>query len=200
MVDRIVVVRHGETEWSRTGRHTGRTDIPLTPTGEREASLTRVSLGGWTFRRVWASPLQRATATARLAGYDPELDPSLLEWDYGEIEGRTNDEITAERPGWSKWGDEVPGGEHVSAVGDRADRFLARVGSEAIDGDVLVFAHGHLLAVLIARWLGLPAEEGRRFPLTTASISVLASKRDDRVLHQLNHRCGDDLDVAPDPD
>ncbi|MEM7284827.1 MAG: histidine phosphatase family protein [Actinomycetota bacterium] len=196
MVDRIVVVRHGETEWSRVGRHTGRTDIPLTPVGEQEASLARLSLGGWTFRRVWASPLQRATATATLAGYDPEIDATLMEWDYGEIEGRTNDEITAEAPGWSKWIDEVPGGEHVSEVGDRADAFLARVAGEAIDGDALVFAHGHLLAVLIARWLGLPAGEGRRFPLTTGSISVLSSKRDDRVLHQLNHRCGDELDAA----
>ncbi len=196
MVDRIVVVRHGETEWSRAGRHTGRTDIPLTPAGEQEASLTRVSLGGWTFRRVWASPLQRATATATLAGFDPQLDPTLMEWDYGEVEGQTNDEITARRPGWSKWVDDVPGGEHVSGVGERADHFLAQVTAEAIDGDALVFAHGHFLAILIARWLGLPANEGRRFPLTTGSISVLSSKRDDRVLHQLNHRCGDDLDAS----
>ena len=195
MVDRIVVVRHGETEWSRVGRHTGRTDIPLTPTGEQEASLTRVSLGGWTFRRVWASPLQRATATATLAGYDPQLEPTLMEWDYGDIEGRTNDEITAERPGWSKWVDELSGGEHVSDVGARADSFLAHVTGEPIEGDALVFAHGHFLAILIARWLGLPASEGRRFPLTTGSISVLSSKRDDRVLHQLNHRCGDPLDA-----
>ena len=196
MVDRIVVVRHGETEWSRAGRHTGRTDIALTPTGEQEASLARLSLRGWTFRRVWASPLQRATATATLAGYEPQLDPILMEWDYGDVEGLTNDEITAARPGWSKWGDDVPGGERVDSVGERADRFLAQATGAAIDGDALVFAHGHFLAVLIARWLGLPAEEGRRFPLTTASISVLSSKRDDRVLHQLNHRCGDDLDIA----
>ncbi len=200
MVDRIVVVRHGETEWSRAGRHTGRTDIPLTPLGEQEASLTRASLGGWTFRHVWASPLQRAQATATLAGYRPEYDPTLLEWDYGEIEGRTNDEITADRPGWSKWVDEVPGGEHVEDVGRRADAFLARVAGEVPQGDVAVFAHGHLLAVLIARWLGLPAAEGRRFPLETGSISVLGSKRQDRVLHQFNHRCGDDLDPAPAPD
>lgn len=196
MADRIVVVRHGETEWSRAGRHTGRTDIALTPVGEQEASLARVSLNGWTFRKVWASPLQRATATATLAGFDPQLDSTLVEWDYGEVEGRTNDEITAARPGWSKWVDDVPGGEHVTAVGERADHFLAQVTAEAIDGDVLIFAHGHLLAILIARWLGLPAAEGRRFPLSTGSISVLASKRDDRVLQQLNHRCGDDLDAA----
>ena len=187
MVDRIVVVRHGETEWSRTGRHTGRTDIPLTPTGEREASLTRVSLGGWTFRRVWASPLQRATATARLAGFEPELDPTLLEWDYGEIEGRTNDEITAERPGWSKWLDGVPGGEWAGEVGVRADRFFERI--EGIPGEVVVFAHGHFLSIAIARWLGLPASEGRRFPLRTATVSVLGAKRDDRVLTLFNHLC-----------
>lgn len=199
MVDRIVVVRHGETEWSRAGRHTGRTDVALTPVGEQEASLARVSLSGWAFRRVWASPLRRATATAALAGYDPQIDPTLMEWDYGEMEGLTNDEIVAAQPGWSKWVDEVPGGEHVSAVGDRADRFLAQVASDSIDGDALVFAHGHFLAILIARWLGLPPADGRRFPLRTGSISVLASKRHDRVLHQLNHRCGDDLDPTTSP-
>lgn len=192
MATRLVVVRHGETDWSRQGRHTGLTDIELTSRGRDEARLVPASLVGWQFGAVVSSPLQRALETAHLAGYEPAHDDNLVEWDYGLVEGRTNDEIVAEQPGWSKWVDEVPGGEQVSDVGRRADAFLATLGNEA--RDVLVFAHGHFLSILIARWLGLGAEEGRLFPLSTASISVLADKRGDRILAQLNHQCGEHLD------
>jgi len=188
MAKQIVLVRHGQTEWSRDGRHTGRSDIPLTEQGESEASLVATTLAGWGFRAAFSSPLIRARETARLAGFDPVIDDDLLEWDYGEIEGRTNDAITAEQPGWSKWFDGPSGGESVDEVGARADAFFGRV--EAIAGDVVVFAHGHLLSVAIARWLGLPAVEGRRFPLRTATVSVLGAKRDEHVLRIFNQVCG----------
>ncbi|MFW2382541.1 MAG: histidine phosphatase family protein, partial [Acidimicrobiales bacterium] len=129
MAIRLVLVRHGETEWSAKGRHTGRTDIPLTPSGEQEARATAATLAEWDFERIFSSPLSRALSTARLAGFEPELDDDLLEWDYGDAEGRTNAEIVAERPGWSKWaprseGGGVNGGETAGQVGERADRFI----------------------------------------------------------------------------
>ncbi len=184
---RLVLVRHGETNWSRAGRHTGRTDISLTDAGEGEAQLVGSALSDWTFGRVISSPLQRAVATARLAGYGPELDDDLMEWDYGDVEGLTNEAVLEARPGWSKWFDELPGGERVADVGRRTTRFLDRLGDDA--GDVAVFAHGHLLAVMTATWIGLAPEEGRRFPLATGSVTVLGWKRDDRVVSQLNHSC-----------
>ncbi len=188
MAARLVLVRHGETEWSRAGRHTGRTDLALTPAGEQEARQVGVTLEGWTFAAAYASPLRRASDTARLAGYDVELDDDLMEWDYGEIEGRTNEEITAERPGWSKWHDDVPGGEQVDEVAVRADRFIERVADDT--DDAIVFAHGHLLSMVVARWLGLAPADARRFPLETATMSVLSTKRDFSVVETLNRPCG----------
>ena len=188
MPEQIVLVRHGQTEWSANGRHTGRTDIPLTDQGENEARLVTATLADWDFEAAFSSPLIRARETARLAGFNPIVDPDLVEWDYGEIEGRTNDEITAAQPGWSKWIDGPPGGETAAEVGERADAFFDRV--DEIPGEVVVFAHGHFLSIAIARWLGLPAIEGRRFPLRTATVSVLGAKRDDHVLLLLNHLCG----------
>ena len=188
MAARLVLVRHGETEWSRSGRHTGRTDLALTPGGEQEARQVGVTLEGWTFAAAYASPLRRASDTARLAGYDVELDDDLMEWDYGEIEGRTNEEITAERPGWSKWHDDVPDGEQVDGVAVRADRFIERVADDT--DDAIVFAHGHLLSIVVARWLGLAPADARRFPLETATMSVLSTKRDFRVVETLNRPCG----------
>jgi broad specificity phosphatase PhoE len=188
MAARLVLVRHGETEWSRAGRHTGRTDLALTPEGEQEARQVGVTLEGWTFAAAYASPLRRASDTARLAGYDVELDDDLMEWDYGEIEGRTNEEITAERPGWSKWHDDVPGGEQVDEVAVRADRFIERVADDT--DDAIVFAHGHLLSMVVARWLGLAPADARRFPLETATMSVLSTKRDFSVVETLNRPCG----------
>lgn len=198
MATRIVLVRHGETEWSRTGRHTGLTDLGLTPRGEDEARLVTGTLAAWTFSATYTSPLQRARETATLAGFNPTLDANLVEWNYGEVEGLRNDEILEARPGWSKWTSTVPGGEQVADVGRRADDFLARAVDES--GDIAVFSHGHFLSIVIARWLGLDATEGRRFPLTTATVSVLSTKRSDNILATLNHRCGPDLaeDIEPD--
>lgn len=195
----IVVVRHGQTEWSRDGRHTGRTDIPLTAQGMAEAQLVAPTLADWDFAHVFSSPLSRARDTAAASGLDASVvvDDDLLEWDYGIFEGRTTVDIQAERPGWNKWLEPIEGGEDVDDVGRRADRAIERLAAAAADGPVLVFAHGHLLAVLIARWLGLPALEGRRFILETATASVLSTKRDDRVLRLLNHRCGASS-IAPD--
>lgn len=185
-------MRHGETEWSAGGRHTGLTDVALNSRGESEAAQVRGTLDEWSFSTVYSSPLVRAEHTATIAGFDPILDSNLVEWDYGDFEGLTNDEIVASRPGWSKWVGPVDGGEEVGDVGVRADRFIDQLGSD--DGDVLVFAHGHFLSVLVARWLGLSADRGRLFPMKTATASVLSMKRADRVLVLLNHRCGEQLD------
>jgi broad specificity phosphatase PhoE len=187
MASRLVLVRHGETDWSRDGRHTGRTDLALTAAGEEEARRVGVTLRGMTFSTVLSSPLRRARDTAHLAGYEFELDDDLMEWDYGAVEGRTNDAVTAENPGWSKWSDLVPDGEQVGDVAARADRFIERTVDLA--GDLLVFGHGHMLSIVVARWLGLAPSGGRRFPLETATISVLAHKRRDRVVATLNRPC-----------
>ena len=192
MERQLVLVRHGETEWSRTGRHTGRTDIPLTDQGRHEASLVGPTLHGWDFAHQFSSPLIRARETSELSGLTGEVvfDENLMEWDYGIHEGRTNAEIQADEPGWSKWRQPIPDGESVAEVGARADAAIERLAAAADDGPVIVFAHGHYLAILIARWLGLPAIEGRRFVLETATASVIGVKRDDRVLRRFNQRCG----------
>ena len=192
MEAQIVLVRHGETAWSLAGRHTGRTDIPLTPNGEVQAMSIAETLSEWNFGARFASPLQRATQTARLSGVDEELMllDDLMEWDYGIFEGRTNEDILAERPGWSKWFDEIHGGEAVRQVGDRADRVIDTLAIASQQGPVIAFAHGHLLGVLIARWLGMPAVDGRRFVLETGTVTVLGAKRGDRVLRIFNQACG----------
>ncbi len=157
--------------------------------------MTAETLNEWDFERVFSSPLIRARATAKLAGFEPELDDRLLEWDYGDVEGRTNAEIVAEQPGWSKWVDGVGDGETAIDVGNRADAFIAEAGE--IEGEVLVFAHGHFLSILIARWLGLDATAGRLFPLATATVTVLGTKRTDGIIETLNHRCGNYLPEKP---
>lgn len=173
----LTLVRHGETEWSRTHRHTGRTDLPLEPAGEQEARATAQPLADLQPALVLSSPLSRARETATLAGFGAEtgtelaLDPDLMEWDYGDYEGKTTASIQAERPGWLLFRDGCPQGEDAAQVGTRADRIVARVRS--VDADVLLFSHGHFCRVLAARWLGLPAEHGRYFTLSTAAISVL---------------------------
>jgi broad specificity phosphatase PhoE len=180
------LIRHGQTAWSKSGRHTGRTDIPLSPQGEREAELLRDRLAARRFALVLTSPLRRALDTCRIAGYADEaiVDADLSEWDYGQYEGRTSTEICAERPGWTLFTAGVPGGESVAQVGARVDRVIARVRST--EGDVAVFAHGHLLKVLAARWLGLPAPAGRYFALGTASLSILGDERGQPVIEQWN--------------
>lgn len=194
----LLVIRHGETEWSRTGRHTGRTDIPLTERGRREATGAARTLAGWSVDRAYTSPLSRARETAELVEPSCELitDDALVEWDYGIYEGETTIQTRERIDGWSVWTNEICGGETVEQVGDRADEFIARFDREVGGGDGVgvAFAHGHLLAILIARWCGLPAVEGRRFALATATVSLLGWHREDRVIRALNHRCGDVLD------
>lgn len=184
----IVLVRHGETEWSRTGRHTGRTDVPLTEEGSREAEAIGAALAGRRFALVLTSPLERASETCRLAGLADVAvaHDELTEWDYGEYEGRKTLEIREERPGWSLWKDGVPGGETLSDVGERADRVLEELRS--VEGDVALFAHGHLLRVLAARWLGLEPAAGRLFALDAGTISVLGHERETAVLRGWNWR------------
>ena len=174
----ICLVRHGETAWTISGQHTGHTDIPLTEPGERAAQELRDRLHGWTFVRVLSSPLQRARRTAELAGFGAhlELDADLVEWDYGEYEGRRTSEIQAERPGWKLFEDGCPGGETLEAIGARADRVIGRIRAQS--GGVLVFAHRDILRILIARWLGMPPREGRCFYLATASVSMLGYDHD----------------------
>jgi broad specificity phosphatase PhoE len=169
----IYLARHGETEWTISGQHTGRTDIPLTARGERDALRLAERLKGILFAKVLMSPLSRARRTCELAGFGDkaEINPELHEWDYGEYEGRRTADIHQERPGWYLFRDGCPGGESVAAVGARADRVIARL--RAIDGHVLVFSHGHFLRVLAARWLGLPAGDARLFVLSTAGLSIL---------------------------
>jgi len=174
--NRVVLVRHGETEWSKSGQHTGRQDIPLTEEGRRQATLLRGPLARWSFAQVWSSPLSRARDTCTLAGLGDraEVDPDLMEWDYGLYEGRKRSDILREYPGWWLWRDGCPGGEKPEQIGARADRVLARV--REVDGDVALFAHGHVLRVIAARWLGEPVSFGEHLALSTASLSVLGQE------------------------
>jgi broad specificity phosphatase PhoE len=182
----IVLVRHGETEWSRAGRHTGRTNVPLTDQGRREAEAVGAELRERQFTRVLTSPLERAAETCRLAGMGDAavVRDELREWDYGEYEGRTTNDIRQERPEWSLWRDGVPGGETLAEVGERVDRVLGELRS--IEGDVTLFAHGHLLRVLAARWLGLEPAGGGLFALDAGSVSVLGHERENAVLRSWN--------------
>lgn len=191
----LLVIRHGQTEWSKSGRHTGRTDVPLTDQGRDEARAATRTLAEWTIDRAYASPLWRARETAQLVGFDDVIvDDNLLEWDYGDYEGETTPQSRERVANWSVWTHEITGGETVDEVGIRADRFLAGLERENPEGNAVVFAHGHLLAILIARWCRLPAVEGRRFALATATVSLLGWHREDRVIRALNHRVGDVLD------
>ncbi|MGO9660610.1 MAG: histidine phosphatase family protein [Acidimicrobiales bacterium] len=167
------LVRHGETEWSASGRHTSHTDVPLTTAGEEQARRLSTALGEVPFQLVLSSPRQRARDTAELAGFRPEIDGDLAEWDYGDLEGLTIDQIRAHYPGWTIWTGPWPGGEKPSEVVARADRVLHRVLGLPDGARALVFAHGHVLRVLAARWLGLPGTEGRLFLLGTATVSKL---------------------------
>ena len=169
----IYLARHGETEWSLTGRHTGVTDLPLTQRGERNAQALGARLRGLTFELVYTSPLQRARRTCELAGFASraQVDSDLVEWNYGEYEGRRTSEIRAERPDWQLFRDGCPGGESPGQVGERADRVVSRL--RAAQGKALLFSSGHFLRVLAARWLGLEPADGKCFFLSTASLSAL---------------------------
>jgi broad specificity phosphatase PhoE len=180
------LVRHGETEWSRTGRHTGRTDLPLTPAGVEQATALRVRLEGRRFALVLSSPLRRALETCRLAGLAGEarITDDLLEWDYGAYEGRTRAEIQREVPGWSIWTSGVPGGEAIEEVGARARRLIDEAAGAG--GDVALFGHGHVLRILAACWLGLSPREGRLLALDTATVSALGHEHGARVIRRWN--------------
>jgi len=170
----LYMARHGETAWSLSGQHTGLTDLPLTRNGERNARRLGERLKGMSFAKVFTSPLQRAARTCELAGFGAvaETDPDLVEWNYGQYEGRCSAEIFAERPDWQLFRDGCPGGESPAQVGERADRVVQRV--RTVPGDVLLFSSGHFIRVLAARWLALgPEPAGRYFLLTTASLSAL---------------------------
>jgi probable phosphoglycerate mutase len=185
-VSELVLVRHGETEWSRDLKHTGRTDIPLTEAGVEQARLVGRALAGRGFGRVLSSPLRRALDTCRLALPDaePELRPELAEWDYGDYEGITTAEIRKTVPGWTVWTHGAAEGESVADVRARVDRLVGELRQE--QDDVAIFSHGHLLRVLTARWLELEPVEGRRFVLDTGTISVLGYERDTPALRRWN--------------
>jgi broad specificity phosphatase PhoE len=189
----LIVIRHGETAWSRVLRHTGRTDLPLTAAGEAAAAALAPALRGRPIVAVFVSPAQRAVRTAELAGLtDLKIDPDLWEWDYGGYEGLTTAQIRVDRPGWYLWRDGViPGdaehpGETVDQVGARADRALDRARPLLVDGDVALVAHGHLLRILTARWLGLPAADGRLFRLDTGTVSSLGEEHEEPVISAWN--------------
>jgi probable phosphoglycerate mutase len=189
----LIVLRHGETQWSRDLRHTGRTDVPLTPAGEAAAAALAPALAARKVRATFTSPAQRAARTAALAGLaDATTDPDLQEWDYGGYEGRTTADIRSERPGWYLWRDGVvPGdaahpGETIAQVAVRADAVLARVTPLLADGDVALVSHGHLLRVLTARWLRLEPAAGRLFRLDTGTLSTLGTEHDEPVISSWN--------------
>ena len=184
-----VLVRHGETEWSRSGKHTGRTDVPLTEEGRRGARAVGEALHGRDFALVLTSPLGRALETCRLAGFGEQAQTrdELVEWDYGAYEGRTTLEVREERPGWTLWQDGVPDGETIEQVAARVDRVIEEI--RDADGDALLFAHGHVLRVLSARWLGLEPHAGRLFALDPATLSTLGYERETPVIRVWNEPC-----------
>ena len=183
--DQLWLVRHGETEWSKNGRHTSTTDLPLTEDGEAAALKVAPALAGLDFVQVLTSPRQRARHTAELAGFPgAKVDDDLAEWAYGEYEGRTSVDIRKTDPGWTIWSKPTPGGETAEQVTARMDRVVAR--ARAADGKTLVFGHGHALRALAARWLGLDVSEGRLLVLDTATISVLGVDRGMSVVRHWN--------------
>ena len=188
----LILLRHGQTEWSKAGRHTGRTDIPLTPDGEAAAKSLALALAGRQLRAAFTSPAQRAVRTAELAGLSATPDPDLQEWDYGGYEGMTTAQIREQRPGWYLWRDGViPGdaghpGETVTEVGARADAVLALVRPLLAEGDVALVSHAHMLRVLAARWLGLEPSYGRLLRLDTGTLSTLGTEHGQPVVQMWN--------------
>ncbi len=184
--ERIVAVRHGETEWSASGQHTGRTDLPLVEAGREQARALASSLGARTGSRVLSSPFRRALETCELTGFGEraEIREDLHEWDYGEYEGLTTPQIREQRPDWDLWHDGCPGGETPAQISARADRLLESL--RDIQGEVIVFAHGHILRVLAARWIELPVSAGARFALSAGAVSVLGHERETRVVRRWN--------------
>jgi broad specificity phosphatase PhoE len=183
----LVLIRHGQTEWSANGRHTSTTDLPLTPAGEQQARILGAALAGRRFAAVLSSPRKRALRTAELAGLTvTAIDDDLVEWDYGEYEGLTTPEICRTRPDWNLWRDGCPGGESPEQVGARLDRALARARERLADGDVALVGHGHALRVTAARWIGLPASGGGLLALDTATLSTLGYEHARQVIRRWN--------------
>jgi broad specificity phosphatase PhoE len=189
MADDVWLARHGETEWARLGRHTGRTDVPLTDTGRAQAAALGRRLAGHAFALVLTSPLSRAVETTAIAGFGgvAVADRDLREWDYGELEGRLTEDIREDYPGWTIWRGPWPGGETLDDVAARADHVLERIAGA--QGDVLVVSHGHLLRVLAARWLGMAPTSGGLFALGTATVSVLGHEHETPVIEVWNEAC-----------
>lgn len=189
MAQRILLIRHGETEWSVSGRHTGRTDVALTTTGREQADQLGAVLAPETLTAVFTSPLSRAVETIRRAGYGAVAEelPDLMEWDYGEYEGTRTVDVREEIPGWTVWTHPIHGGESLDEVGARADLLIER--TTALDGAVALSAHGHFLRILTARWLDLPAAAGAHFALDTATVSELGWERENRVVRRWNQGC-----------
>lgn len=191
-LQKVYLIRHGETAWSLSGQHTGHTDIPLTAQGEQAAHALQTRLKDLRLAKVLTSPLQRARRTCELAGFtSAEVDADLMEWDYGSYEGRRTADIRTERPGWRLFEEGCPDGETLQEVAARAERVIGRI--RALEGDALVCAHGHLLRILIARWIALPALEARRLHLATASVSMLGYDHDlgEPVIRMLNATTAD---------
>ncbi|MFH7323543.1 histidine phosphatase family protein [Aeromicrobium sp. JJY06] len=182
------LVRHGETEWSRSWKHTSVTDVELTDLGREQAEALRPQLSGVRFDRVWSSPRRRALVTAELAGFEPEVVEDVVEWNYGEYEGITTQQIRQTVPDWTVWSHPTPGGETAEQVGARLDRVVER--ARSLGGRTLVFAHAHSLRVLAARWLGLEVADGRVFAIDTATYSVLGDDRGQPVVQQWNVQQG----------
>jgi probable phosphoglycerate mutase len=187
MASEVVLIRHGATEWTASGQHTGRTDIPLTDEGRAQAVAVRDRIAARTYSLVLVSPLQRARETCRIVGLDDvaEVDEDLEEWDYGDYEGLTTEQIRASRPGWTVFGDGVmPGGEDIGEVGARADRVIAR--ADAVEGPVALVAHGHILRILGARWIGDAPLEAANLALDTATLCVLGYEHERKVIRSWN--------------
>ena len=189
MTGELWLIRHGETEWSQSGAHTGRTDLPLTEAGRAQAHAIAGELAGRKFALVLTSPLERARETCTLAGYGgaAQIEPNLLEWDYGNYEGRTTAQIREQRPDWSLWADGVPNGESIGQVSARAKAVIDR--ATQAGGDVALFGHGHILRILTAGWLGLQPNDARLFALSTAALSTLGHERETRVITRWNLTC-----------
>lgn len=188
-MNRVVLVRHGQTAWTAEGRHTGRTDLPLTEDGERQGKALGEMLFGYQFGLVLTSPLARAQRTSELAGFgsDAEVEPDLMEWDYGDYEGRTTADVRNESPGWSVWTHPIPGGESLSELAARADRVIGTIRES--EGDVLLFGHGHALRVLAVRWLSLEPKTASGFVLETAALGILGWERDHPAILRWNEIC-----------
>ena len=184
MAREVVLVRHGATEWSASGRHTGRTDIPLSERGRAQGASLAPDLDRWRFAIALSSPLRRAMETAELSGIQVAVDEDLREWDYGDHEGRTTAEIRIDVPGWTIFTGHVPGGESVEQVAARADRVIDQI--DRVDGDAVIFSHGHFLRVLATRWLGLPPVDGRLLMLDPATLCVLGTEHETRAIRVWN--------------